>query len=54
MFFACLIIITETKVCTSEEFTCRGATGECIPLAWMCDQKRDCSDDSDEASCSKF
>lgn len=45
--------IAETKVCTAEEFTCRTTPGECIPLGWMCDQSRDCSDGSDEASCSK-
>lgn len=46
--------ITETKICTAEEFTCRTTPGECIPLGWMCDQSRDCSDGSDEASCSKL
>lgn len=49
-----IFVITETKVCTSEEFTCKSANGECIPLAWMCDQNRDCSDGSDEAQCSKY
>lgn len=45
---------TESKVCSSEEFTCRSGTGTCIPLAWMCDQNRDCPDGSDEMSCSKY
>lgn len=44
----------ETKTCSSEDFTCRSNNGECIPLAWMCDQNKDCSDGSDESSCSKY
>uniref|UniRef100_A0A182PD52 Uncharacterized protein n=1 Tax=Anopheles epiroticus TaxID=199890 RepID=A0A182PD52_9DIPT len=42
---------SESKVCSSEEFTCRSGTGNCIPLGWMCDQNRDCADGSDEMSC---
>ncbi|XP_062564509.1 low-density lipoprotein receptor-like isoform X2 [Armigeres subalbatus] len=45
--------VTESKVCSSEEFTCRSGTGTCIPLAWMCDQNRDCPDGSDEMSCNE-
>uniref|UniRef100_A0A182HZM5 Uncharacterized protein n=1 Tax=Anopheles arabiensis TaxID=7173 RepID=A0A182HZM5_ANOAR len=44
----------ESKVCSSEEFTCRSGTGNCIPLGWMCDQNRDCADGSDEMSCSEY
>lgn len=40
-------------MCTSEEFTCKNTEGECIPMAWVCDQNEDCSDKSDEAACSK-
>ncbi|XP_053681178.1 low-density lipoprotein receptor 2-like [Anopheles nili] len=43
----------ESKVCSSEEFTCRSGTGNCIPLGWMCDQNRDCADGSDEVSCNE-
>lgn len=45
---------SETKVCSSEDFTCRSNNGECIPLAWMCDGNKDCTDGSDEASCSEY
>uniref|UniRef100_A0A2M4ART3 Putative lipophorin receptor n=1 Tax=Anopheles triannulatus TaxID=58253 RepID=A0A2M4ART3_9DIPT len=44
----------QTKVCSSEEFTCRSGTGNCIPLSWMCDQNRDCADGSDESTCSEY
>lgn len=44
----------ETKVCSSEDFTCRSNNGECIPLAWMCDGNKDCTDGSDESSCSEY
>lgn len=43
----------EKNVCTSEEFTCKSTEGECIPMAWVCDQNDDCTDKSDEAACSK-
>lgn len=45
---------SEHKTCTSEEFACKNNEGECIPLAWMCDQNNDCTDGSDEAACSKL
>lgn len=40
-------------MCSSEEFTCKNTEGECIPMAWVCDQNEDCTDKSDEAACSK-
>lgn len=46
--------ISEAKVCSSEDFTCRSNNGECIPLAWMCDGNKDCTDGSDESSCSEY
>lgn len=48
------LLFSENKACTSEEFTCKNNIGECIPLAWMCDQNNDCSDGSDEAACSEY
>ncbi|XP_026472209.1 low-density lipoprotein receptor isoform X2 [Ctenocephalides felis] len=39
------------RVCSSDEFTCRGSSGECVPLNWMCDDNPDCSDGSDELAC---
>lgn len=44
----------ENKTCSADEFTCKNNEGECVPLAWMCDQNNDCSDGSDETSCSKI
>lgn len=52
--FRIYCVISEAKICSSEEFTCKSANGECIPLAWMCDMNRDCTDGSDEAQCSKY
>lgn len=42
------------KVCSADEFTCRSVPGECIPLTWMCDDNADCSDGSDEKTCSEY
>lgn len=47
------VLVTESRACTAEEFTCRGTPGECVPLTWMCDDSFDCSDGSDEKACSK-
>lgn len=49
-----ILLFSEHKTCTSEEFACKNNEGECIPLAWMCDQNNDCTDGSDEAACSKL
>jgi len=48
-----LNLITEQKLCGPDEFTCKSTPGECVPLTWMCDDNDDCSDRSDEKSCSK-
>jgi hypothetical protein len=48
-----VVLLTEEKVCSPEEFTCRALPGECVPLTWMCDDNPDCSDESDEKACSK-
>lgn len=51
--FFMLFLSSEKNVCSSEEFTCKNTEGECIPMAWVCDQNEDCTDKSDEAACSK-
>ncbi|KAK3547531.1 hypothetical protein QTP86_021514, partial [Hemibagrus guttatus] len=38
--------------CTTDEFGCR--TGACIPLSFLCDNRPDCPDMSDELNCMKF
>lgn len=47
-------VIIEANVCKPDEFACRSASGECVPLTWVCDQTTDCQDGSDEANCSKI
>lgn len=49
-----MVLLAGQKVCGSDEFTCRTAKGECVPLTWVCDDNSDCSDKSDEANCSKY
>lgn len=44
----------EKHVCTPEEFTCKSSDGECIPMSWVCDGNSDCSNGSDEATCSEY
>lgn len=39
--------------CGTDEFQCLSG-GQCIPLAYQCDQEIDCFDRSDEISCGKF
>ena len=43
----------EKHVCTPEEFTCKSSDGECIPMSWVCDGNADCSNGSDETTCSE-
>lgn len=43
----------EKHVCTPEEFTCKSSDGECIPMSWVCDGNPDCSNGSDETTCSE-
>lgn len=42
---------TAAKECKPGEFRC--ANGQCISSSFVCDDDNDCSDGSDEASCSK-
>lgn len=43
----------EKHVCTPEEFTCKSSDGECVPMSWVCDGNPDCSNGSDETTCSE-
>ncbi|XP_066493850.1 basement membrane-specific heparan sulfate proteoglycan core protein isoform X4 [Tiliqua scincoides] len=41
----------DTRPCTEEEFTCR--SGECVAREFLCDQRPDCRDMSDELDCAE-
>ncbi|XP_059575569.1 CD320 antigen isoform X3 [Alligator mississippiensis] len=41
---------TEAPLCSAGEFRC--VEGGCVPLQQMCDGERDCTDGSDESTCS--
>uniref|UniRef100_A0A3Q4HUM5 Uncharacterized protein n=1 Tax=Neolamprologus brichardi TaxID=32507 RepID=A0A3Q4HUM5_NEOBR len=43
--------ITAARPCGDREFRC--ANGQCISKSFVCDNDNDCSDGSDEVSCSK-
>lgn len=47
------IPITASRTCGPEEWSCQSGNGQCIPLAWVCDEHEDCDDASDEKVCSK-
>ncbi|MPC60755.1 Low-density lipoprotein receptor-related protein 2 [Portunus trituberculatus] len=38
----------KTFQCSITSFACRGSEEKCIPLAWKCDNVKDCHDGSDE------
>lgn len=46
-----VLSITDKKTCGPHEFQCKN--NNCIPDHWRCDGQNDCSDNSDEESCSK-
>uniref|UniRef100_A0A3P9J1V1 Low density lipoprotein receptor b n=1 Tax=Oryzias latipes TaxID=8090 RepID=A0A3P9J1V1_ORYLA len=46
-----LFFVTAVKQCKNDEFRC--ANGQCISLSFVCDNDNDCSDGSDETTCSK-
>lgn len=39
-------------MCQYDEATC--SNGECIPKSYVCNDRLDCTDGSDEMRCSKF
>lgn len=49
----CTSTLIEARTCSPDEYACKNGEGQCVPLAWMCDQSKDCSDGSDEHNCSK-
>ena len=46
-------MLTVERPCGAEEWTCASGKGQCIPMAWVCDEHEDCDDASDEQVCSK-
>lgn len=47
------LVVNEKSHCPNNEFLCHNGE-QCIPSAWVCDNSKDCSDGSDEASCGKL
>ncbi len=45
--------ILVSRTCGPEEWSCRSSSGQCIPLAWVCDEHKDCDDASDEDGCNQ-
>lgn len=43
--------ICKLRICTEDQFACKGRSGECVPLGWVCDFNPDCMDGSDEDGC---
>ena len=47
-----MFILGEPERCREDEFECH--SGECIDQGSKCDGRPDCTDQSDEADCSKL
>ena len=43
-----MFVLTFTENKCPSEFQC---SDECIPMDWLCDGRKDCSDGSDEKNC---
>ena len=43
-----MFLFLASRTCGPEEWSCRSRSGQCIPLAWLCDEHEDCEDASDE------
>ena len=41
---------TNLNLCGEDEFKC-SLSILCIPLIWVCDDEKDCTDNSDESNC---
>uniref|UniRef100_A0A914CAR2 EGF-like domain-containing protein n=1 Tax=Acrobeloides nanus TaxID=290746 RepID=A0A914CAR2_9BILA len=42
---------TQISKCSDAEYFCGESNGGCIPLEWVCDNVKDCSNGKDEANC---
>ncbi len=47
----CFSLHVANRTCGADEWSC--SNGQCIPIAWVCDEHDDCDDASDEQVCSK-
>ena len=47
------LVFSVERPCGAEEWTCASGKGQCIPMAWVCDEHEDCDDASDEQVCSE-
>ena len=41
------LLSSAERTCGVEEWTCQSGKGQCIPMAWVCDEHEDCDDASD-------
>ena len=49
-------LTSETLLCNEDTFNCTYGVPSCIPMSWVCDGHKECSDGSDESQtiCSKL